>query len=301
MANFARFIHRFAIVFEEETSNAAFDLAAMANIFIADQKKNLEVGAGAWLTMAAGAVTGITAFLPGFGAMAGAAASGILGIASSMAGGADDPAITDPRFTSFANLSSSYGNIKIKVVDTIKIYFKKILLDQPATGNIEEGTRLSNILKSGAYSDQYIGMSDSNGESSDADFNGKLLRKMIKAPIISEIWNSQTMFIAKFPPGLLDYTWKGAPAYWNFKFDPCYGKREFENTLNGKIYCPHGEGGLGENNFVLVSSIPLSWSGCKLTNYRNSFLGTVGATTCLTITALLKPQFQRSELIRAKW
>lgn len=55
------------------------------------------------------------------------------------------------------------------------------------------------------------------------------------------------MFIAKFPKGLLHYTWEGAISYRNFKFDPCYGTASYEEILNGKYYCPHGEGGLGEN------------------------------------------------------
>lgn len=157
MGNFARFIQRFAAIFEKETTNSAFDIPLMTKLFIADQKKNLEMGAGAWLTMAGGAVTGITAFLPGFGAMAGAAASGILGMASIMADGTDDPGIEDPGYKSFAELSSNFGNMRNAVVKTIRIYFRKMLLDHPAAGNIEDGTRLSNILKSGAYSNQYIG------------------------------------------------------------------------------------------------------------------------------------------------
>jgi hypothetical protein len=71
------------------------------------------------------------------------------------------------------------------------------------------------------------------------------------------------MFIAKFPKGLLDYTWKGAISYRNFKFDPCYGTMSYEETFNGKYYCPHGEGGLGENNYLMVGSVLLS-SPCSV-------------------------------------
>ncbi|OBT82112.1 hypothetical protein VE02_08782 [Pseudogymnoascus sp. 03VT05] len=256
MANFARFIQRFVAVFKSEADSTAYDLSTMTDNFIASQSKGLAISDGAWLTMAGGAVTAVTAFIPGFAGMAGAAASGIFGIASTMADGATE--IKDPRFTSFFHLLKKFGDMRDLVIHTADNYFQKMLHVHPATRNIEQGTQLSNILKSSIYSNQYIGMGGTNTDIRDptpgyVEFDGKLMRKMIKAPLISEIWNSQRIFIAKFPKGLRDYTWDGAIIYRNFKLDPCYGTVNYEETFDGKYYCPHGEGGLGENNYLLLS------------------------------------------------
>lgn len=242
IGNYARLLENFIKVMKEETDGSAMGFASITTTMIATQMPTLDVGAGAWLSFVGGIIGGVAAVIPG-----GAAVGGVIGATLGSVGamlGSPTIAVHDLRYSTFADLSRHFGDARDLVVDVAQEYFKNVLTTPPPKGDGALGTQLSDLIRSGDFANQDIA-------SIDKIVDRKLLRKMIKAPIISEIWNSQRIFIVKFPKGKLDMNFDNR----YFHYDPCYGTALYEDTFAGKYYCPYGEAGLGENNYLLVSFI----------------------------------------------
>jgi hypothetical protein len=239
-----------------------------------DQQADL--GPAAWLSMFAGFASGVGAFGGISGIPLNVISSGFY-IGASLLGSTN---LKDPGYTTFADLSLDFGNMLTVAKDAAAAYFESTISALPPNGDVGQGTVLSNLMKSGAFADEYF--------ATDYSIDHVLLRKILKAPIVSEIWNSQRLFIVKFPPKKFTITWESPDRtlYW----DPCYGVNDVDEDdfLMSRVYCPHGEADLGEFNYLVVSSILLLVSGARLIHLSNSCPGIPTGATCITTTALTK-------------
>ncbi|KFY17433.1 hypothetical protein V492_00682 [Pseudogymnoascus sp. VKM F-4246] len=241
IGNYARFLQNFISALLLETDGTALSIGRITDVMIPDQQPDPVMDAAAWLSFFGG-LAGAIGAVPGAGTPTALVSAG-LSVGGSLLGAAES--VKDPRFTTFASLSNDFGTMVDLAVDAAAAYFNNILTTLPPNNDAAQGTVLSEAMKSGVFANQYI----ASGDTSTIDH--VLLRKMYKAPIISEVWNGQRLFIAKFPQEKLNIRWDLGGHTWYF--DPCYGVPDYGDTLKGKYYCPHGERGAGEYNYLMMS------------------------------------------------
>lgn len=238
MQNLANWLGNFAAAFDDLTESIDKQIAQMTKTFIPDQNAELEMSASSWMTMAVGILGTLG---PWVGAVSGAAvgsASGVLVMGSVLANKAKT--FHDPSFTKFAELESNYGKLTDMAKDAASEYFDRLFTKNPPHLDEPLSTELANILQHGTFADQDLGTGETKVDQA-------LQRKVIKAPIISEIWNSQQLFIHKFKKGSFYFEWDSATGVKPWLFDPCSDEYDAGGELKSRVVCD------GDYNYVMVS------------------------------------------------
>lgn len=228
MRNFARFLQRWRERLTDGVTTSSLYIAEITDTFLSYDAADTGAQAASWLTIGAGMLTTIGAFLP---AAAGGPTNGFVGLLTAAAGAAswrDESPVKDPRFTDFGKLEASLGRMKQATVAGITNYFNEMLVNTPPDGDWGKGTALARILEEGAFADQDF----ATGESFPSV---DLMVELIQASIISEAWNSGSVAIVKWSrdhPLSSDY------------FNPCFGGERY--GLDSHIACQM------DKNWVIV-------------------------------------------------
>lgn len=206
------------------------------------------MGDGAWLGFLGGVLTAAAAWA-GPGEAGIVTITGIMGATSGLLGAGQSAEVSDPHFTSFADLSDKFSDMITEADKVVEHYYNSLFATLPKNGDEAAGIALAEVLKSGAFSEESIALEPQDGSAAE------LLLRIVRAPIISEIFNNQRLFIAKIPRGKIYL--EGSPPYI---FDPCFGGDKHEDILKDRIYCPAGSVDKGYYNYLVVSSLLLSQS-----------------------------------------
>lgn len=220
MRNFARFLQRWRERLTDGVTTSSLYVAEITDTFLSYSAADTGAQAASWLTIGAGMLTTIGAFLPA----AGAASWG------------DESPVQDPRFTDFSKLEANLGRMKQATVAGITNYFNEMLVNTPPDGDSGKGTQLARMLEGGAFADQDF----ATGESFPSV---DLMVELIQASIISEAWNSGSVAIVKWSrdhPLSSDY------------FNPCFGGERY--GLDSHIACQM------DKNWVIVGLTAPVWS-----------------------------------------
>lgn len=237
MANFANFIQTWTKEFLGSGLDTSLKLGLMASTFHPDGEE-IEMDLGSWNTFVVGLLGVFGSFLSGAAGSATGAAGGLLVMQGSMISAATQPTY-DPRFDRYITLSNDFAKLRVNVADAVRDYLYSLIKWQPAAGNVVNGTSIARLLKSGAFVDEDIAHSD--------NFDREVFYRSSMAPMISEMWNAQKVFILKFPKGKIDFEWKAALGTRKFKWDPCHGSVLYEGLMGDKTYCS------GDNyNYVIL-------------------------------------------------
>lgn len=232
MHNYARFLQRWYRTFSDSVDTAALFTAEITLTFLSYAPIDSSADPASWLTIASGMFTSAGAFLPGINGAIVNEAAGILTAAAGIVGLASESPPEDPRFTDFAGLEDSIGNMKLVVLDAIGAYFKRLLTASPPDGDMAAGTELAHALNSGVFADQDFG----TGEGA---MDITTMTRLIQAAIISEAWNSGKVAILK---------WSSTGEMSQY-FNPCFGEERY--GLDHIVACEYGK------NYVIVSG--LAW------------------------------------------
>lgn len=265
MRNYAFFLQSYRIFVHRSEFITSLSIASISQKFLASNNPgSTDIGAGAWLAI----VGGILTSLSGFAGPAGPAldaAIGVLGIVGGVLGSSAGAELEDPRFTSFADLQSNFGKLIAEADKASSHYFNSLFSSLPAEGDVEAGTALAKALMSGAFTTEDVALIPQT------DTTPALLRTMILAPVISELWNTQKVFIAKIPRGKVFYDTENGGIFPvdDFTFDPCFGGDKHDEILSGRIYCPKGSEQDGFNNYLVVSRLLFSCIYAKSANFAN--------------------------------
>ncbi|KAF4944222.1 hypothetical protein FSARC_14725 [Fusarium sarcochroum] len=235
IATFVKFVQRWNRDFLDSGLDVDLRLPTMAKTFHPKDSDEMEMDSTSWVVMAAGLLGAVSPYAGAVGPGLGAG-SGLLTMVSAMLGWATADDQYDPRFDSYVNLTAKYADLRGKVRTAIADYMESYVSTMPPAGNTVEGTRLAHLLEDGTFTEQDIL----------GDIDYKLFTRWTTAPMIAEIWNSQKVFILKFPKGYMEFTAKGK----TFKWDPCHGTKLYEDTISDMTVCT------GDNyNYVI-----LGWS-----------------------------------------
>ncbi|KAF9880547.1 putative carbohydrate esterase family 3 protein [Colletotrichum karsti] len=225
MANYAHFRQLHAETITIEGLNTALKLPLLSTTFINSKYgSDLSMGAGAWLTLAAGFATTISAVaIPATGPI-GAFFGGLLTVASAIAGSSSDPTF-DPRFDTWAQLSADFGKAQEMARDMFAAQYNKLLRDMPPDHDEKAGTELALLLKSGAFASQDIGTGST-------EIDTGVQRRMLTASLITAMWNSQRVFAVKFGKDKVKFKDNRDN---DIHYDPCFGKGIDENVAKHEI------------------------------------------------------------------
>ena len=219
MRNFARFLQRWNERLKDGVTTSSLFVGEITDTFLSYSAEDTGAQAASWLTIGAGMLTTIGAFLPGAAA---GPTNGFVGLLTAAAGAAswsDESPVQDPRFTDFSKLEASLGRMKIAVTTGITKYFDEMLVETPPNGDWGKGTALARVLEEGAFADQDFGTGKSFPSLD-------LMVRLIQASIISEAWNSGSVAIVKWS--------KDHPLSGEF-FNPCFGGKRY--SLDSHIAC----------------------------------------------------------------
>ncbi|MBE3048678.1 hypothetical protein IMZ48_40505 [Candidatus Bathyarchaeota archaeon] len=156
MSNLARVLQSWLRNFKEGVDTAELYSAEIADRFLMYSTAS-PASPSAWLTVAARMFATVGVFA---GAAASVSINAVAGLATMAAGasGVDTGSPPeDPRFDTFAELSSTLGDMKLMVEKSITDYFNQLFIEVPEQGNWEQGTQLARILVSGLFANQDIG------------------------------------------------------------------------------------------------------------------------------------------------
>ncbi|SPO00343.1 related to acetylxylan esterase [Cephalotrichum gorgonifer] len=226
MSRYSRFLQLHYNSLTDEALIQGLAVAKMTTVFINPyQGSDVEMNNAGWLTMAAGFATTLGAIAGPAGVFLGSIVGGSLTVAAGFAGSASLPEM-DPKFTSYADLSDNFSRAITKARDNFEKQYDSIITKMPPKGDLAAGTKLSRVLASGDFANQDIG----TGETA---IDSKFQRRMIRASLIASMWNSQKLFIAKFPTGGLNYYTTSGFRNWN----PCFGENRTESDMHKHVHC----------------------------------------------------------------
>ncbi|KPM39384.1 hypothetical protein AK830_g7215 [Neonectria ditissima] len=225
MAGFAKFLQLWVGEFKDSGFDTILSLPLMSSAFMPG-KTNVDLDKASWNTFIVGLLGGIASYAPGVPGGGFGLASSIMVMQGAMMSWTKAPTY-DPRFDTYADLSSNYGTLRKNVKQAVTDYFDDYLKTLPRQGDEAEGTKLARIIADGAFTDQDIL----------GNFDQEMLYRCTTAPMISEIWNAQKVFILKFPRGKIDFEWEAALGTKTFKYDPCFGSPKFDGLMKDKTYC----------------------------------------------------------------
>ena len=129
----------------------------------------------------------------------------------------------DPGFLRYSELQRDLSKLQDIVQDSVSEYFNKLLVNTPPNDPPEEdadiGMELANLISSGAFFPQDVSITPDEN----------IMNTMIQAPIISELWNEQKIYVLRIPPDHLDLHWSNGVAgpagrTYDWRYDPCNGE-----------------------------------------------------------------------------
>ncbi|KAM0323888.1 hypothetical protein ACHAQA_008469 [Verticillium albo-atrum] len=221
MRNFVLYLQAYHNTILRSVVRTSLDTGLMATNFLVVE--NPDMSASAWLTIASGMVGSFAAIIPGVGGAGGGMLAGILTAGAGIAAGMEASPSLDPRFDSFSELQSKLGAILDAVDSATAKYFNRLIIERPPNHDMARGTELARIVESGVMADQDFGLDDNS-------INPIAQRQLLRAPLLSEVWNSQDVFIVKFGRNQVD-----APG---FKYSPCFGTNQAVEQLGRHNACP---------------------------------------------------------------
>jgi hypothetical protein len=180
------------------------------------------MSASAWITMASGMATAVASFLPGVAGQVGNSFAGLATAAAGIMAGVEASAPEDVRFTKFSELQDKLDKMQTAAKDATEKYFNRLMAENPPNHDLSRGTELARIVKSGALASQDFGTGSSGVDQ-------KVQRQMIRAPLLSEVWNGQQVFIVKFGRDTI----MGE----HLKYSPCFGTNPEVDTLGRHNVC----------------------------------------------------------------
>lgn len=193
MRNNARFIQGFYSAITDVFDTSSLSVGDIVNTFIGTDSGDTELGTSSWLIMLSGAIGATTAFIPGGGAALGGMVSGVMGVGIGILSTAKETPI-DPRFTTFADLQSRLGDMKLETQNTISAYFDRLYRNSPPNGEQDPGYELSDLLSDGIWAEQ---------DMAQVGFTKNDVVRLIHSAFITEAWNSQKVVLLKWSNGLL--------------------------------------------------------------------------------------------------
>lgn len=194
------------------------------------------VNVAAWLTILNG-VLGTLGAIP-FGSMAPAGAglsvlSGLAGMGGGIASLLADSPGYEPTFKAWADLSKSFGDSLERAMGAFSEYYTLTLASRPAAGDREAVDALTKAIGAGSFA------SYNNGP---VEFDSEVLKKMLRASIISAMWNQQKIIAVR---------WTGTLRFAERDLDPCAGKEDdLLDELKNSAYCADGV------NYMTVRTSP---------------------------------------------
>ncbi|KAF5671674.1 carbohydrate esterase family 3 [Fusarium heterosporum] len=235
MRNLALYMQAYHHDLLESAVFASFDNSLLATSFI--DGSDVELNEAAWLTIAAGMATAFSAAIPGGPTQAaGNAVAGLLTVAAGVFAATSQP--QDLRLDRFADLEHELSKITRATQASVESYFKRLIIERPPNHDIARGTELATLIQGGAMADQDFSIPDSGNIDHD------LQLQLIRAPLLSEIWNAQNVFVVKFGEHQLYYDRPNIKT--PFEYSPCNGINNIED-LYAFNACP-GDG----NNYMIV-------------------------------------------------
>ncbi|KPM38628.1 hypothetical protein AK830_g7923 [Neonectria ditissima] len=220
----------------ESAVYASFDTSLLATNFLAVDDPPMNPSA--WLTIVSGMVTSFAAVIPGAGQVVGNGLAGLLTAAAGIAAGVETSVPQDPRFDKFSELEQKLKDILTAAHKSTENYFHRLIIERPPNHDLARGTELATILETGVMADQDFG----TGETSiDQDAQ----KRLIRAPLLSEIWNGQDVVVVKFGRSQIYYDKNGFGGPWTYS--PCFGDNNVEE-LHRHNACPKDD----NNNYMIV-------------------------------------------------
>lgn len=228
MRNFAFYMQAFHSTILRSVVRTSFDTSLIARNFLVVE--NPSMSASAWITIASGMVATFAAVVPGT-AGAGGALAGILTAGAGIAAGVEGSPSLDPRFDTFGDLENKLGAIMDAVDEATAKYFHRLIVEKPPNNDIVRGTELARIVESGDMANQDFALGE-------GIIDAKVQRQLLRAPLLSEVWNAQDVFIVKFGREQIDTP--------DFKYSPCFGTNQGVSELGRHNACP------GDANYQIV-------------------------------------------------
>ncbi|KAH7311380.1 hypothetical protein B0I35DRAFT_411586 [Stachybotrys elegans] len=182
--NLAAFMQNFARTLKDEVSSAYLSLPSLVTAFAPPQGNSTELNSAAWLALTAGFLTSIGAYVPAYGGAVSNFAAGILTTGSGIAS-ASSGEVKDPRFDTLESLATKLTAFNDEVRKANEAYFKCLLATTPPNGNADRSMELANVVAQGLFFQRDI----------DVPPEGDAFRMLIQAPMTSEMWNAQRIFV----------------------------------------------------------------------------------------------------------
>lgn len=236
MHNLAGFIDTWEALFFNGAMLADLWTADIARKFLWHSPASDIADPGSWLTIVAGMLTSVGAFVPHVPTQTTANSLAGLGTIAAGAVGFMGSPPEDARFDDFAELSVKLGNYTTMVSQALTGYYNTLFRDTPAEdAEKEEAMMLPDLLWDGywAHMDAAPATADENAVA--------MMTTQIRASVIAEAWNSDHVGIIKWS--------EDSEFYKVFGWNPCFGDKK-KHGMDHAVACLEGS----KYNYVIVSS-----------------------------------------------
>lgn len=233
-SNYIFYLKSLYLKFDATALLGTFDLDSLANKFIhVDTSSTIGNGPAAWLTILNGIFSTLAAVAGAINPVAGGVLGGIagvLGMGGGIASRISDPSF-DPRLSDWADINEEFGTLLVNAKSAFESYFEDMAASRPPAHDRSRAEMLIRAIGSGRFAPHHANT---------INFDTAMQSKMVKAAIISGMWNEQRVFFVR---------WTGRIAH--------DGKSKAINYCGGEV----GDNGLEDKGFCFNNVNYLAVSG----------------------------------------
>lgn len=241
MYNFARFLQQLLDSLDKTSLISGLQIPQLSSTFGEQISPDTAMSPASVMTVMAGIFTALGSLIPApFGAGLNLGA-GIFTIVSGVL--SKDSGHEDPRFTTFAALSSEFGNALQTARARIEEYYGEMFGSGPGRSPEDSLETLGGLFRGGVFANSDITLSQNV-----ANEGNQIVA--IQSGIINMLWREQQVYIARIPKGRLAEVEGLSP----FAYDPCFGvdaKRQ-NGFLRSVLYCDE------QASYLIVRQAPVS-------------------------------------------
>ena len=234
MKNQVRFVQVFYKALSNVFDTSALKAATIADSFIHEEGQEKALGGLSWLIIAQSILGAVGSVIPYIGPAVGIVSGG-LGVGVAFLAAVKDPA-RDMRFTNFAALQASLGDVKSQTQSIVADYFDTRFRNTPPNGDADLGNLLADSLHDGTWAEQDI---------AEVQYKEEDLVRVMHSGIINEAWTSDNVVLVRWSKGkLVDYE-DNPKGFLNV--DPCWDNAPFSDEYLPSLACEN------DLNYVVVS------------------------------------------------